>query len=311
MSTYHKVMILPLIDTRFRIKEDFNFGEGLRITGTMDEFEEEIKSLRDYLKIKNVLSDKSVTLKVRKWLVYEYESLKEGTSDEDEVKWRLIESVIIIFRLLYASILNDEFRIIFTKKGKNIVRTSFRYNPSKVRLHLGAKKYVITYTKKHLVHVKKLYTNYFTTLRNEDIETNRIVRALSFFKIASEEELGIMKFVNNAIALECIFSTSQGELTYKLRQRIAWFLGKSVSERIVISDKIKDILKIRGIILHGEKLGSQKKLFNGISIDLETYLVQALTKILKSKKLINIFRSTKDHNRINSYFDHIVLNKKF
>ena len=70
-----------------------------------------------------------------------------------------------------------------------------------------------------------------------------------------------MKFVNNRITLELIFSTSQGSLTYKLRQRNAWFLGKSIRERIVISNKMKDILKIRGIILHGDRLGRQKNYY--------------------------------------------------
>lgn len=261
MSTYHKVMILPLIDTRFRIKEDFNFGEGLRITDKISELEKQVDFIRDHLELKNILSVKSVTLKVEKWLVYEYKSSKASYGDEDEAKWRMIETVIIIFRLLYASILHDEFRVIFNTDGRNNKVNSFRYNPASVYLHLGSKKYIMAYKKEHLIHVKKMYNIYFEQLRNENDETNRIVRALSFFKRGSEEEPGIMKFVNYVIALECIFSTSQGELTYKLRQRIAWFLGKSIRERIVISNKMKDILKIRGIILHGDRLGRQKNYY--------------------------------------------------
>lgn len=213
--------------------------------------------------------------------------------------------------MLYASIWHDDFRVLFTKHGSNYKHTSFRHYPASVSSHIGSKKFVMAYTKEHLKQVKRLYTNYFVQLSKEDDETNRIVRALSFFKKASEEMPGITKFVNYAIALECIFSTSQGELTYKLRQRISWFLGKSANERLIISNRMKEVLNIRGIILHGEKLGKRKKLFNELLIKLETYLVQSLTKILKSKKLINIFSSTKNNKIIESYFDHIVLNKKY
>ncbi len=61
------------------------------------------------------------------------------------------------------------------------------------------------------------------------------------------------RVLDTAIALEIMYGPERGALTYKLKTRAAYFLGKSAKERKEISKKVGVFYDARSFIVHGKK----------------------------------------------------------
>ena len=60
------------------------------------------------------------------------------------------------------------------------------------------------------------------------------------------------RIIDLMIVLEALFQDSNGELSYKLSLRCAYFIGKNADERKEIFDKLREAYKTRSKIVHGE-----------------------------------------------------------
>ncbi len=85
-------------------------------------------------------------------------------------------------------------------------------------------------------------------------DKNRVQRAFDFLSLARLSHLLIMKIALFIPVLECLFSGEQGELTQKVSERVAFYLGKTRDQRYLYFETIKDGYNLRSRYIHGDKL---------------------------------------------------------
>ncbi len=107
------------------------------------------------------------------------------------------------------------------------------------------------------------------------------------------------------IALEALFGPEDGrEITFRLSQRIGFFLGKSRSESFEVFERAKLLYKWRSKVVHGLRLSKLKEQESiSVSYDTEMLLRKSLVKILNSPKLRSKFSSSRE-----KYLDSISFN---
>ena len=79
-----------------------------------------------------------------------------------------------------------------------------------------------------------------------DVAKRRVLRSASE-RMDPEDGL-----VDAAIALECLFGDTNGELTLRISSAVAWLLGADVEERRSIQRRVKKLYRIRSHIVHGQ-----------------------------------------------------------
>jgi hypothetical protein len=89
-------------------------------------------------------------------------------------------------------------------------------------------------------------------------EYNRIERAIGFIKQARESTSIGAKISYYVLVLECLFATNgTSELTHKVGERCANYIGSDTKNKLVIFKKIKELYDIRSKYVHGQPLGKQ------------------------------------------------------
>jgi hypothetical protein len=88
--------------------------------------------------------------------------------------------------------------------------------------------------------------------------TNRLRAALNragqYFESSMQRELPADRLIDLAIAVESMFTTGEGDLTFKISQAVAQFVGTTVPERREILADIKILYKRRSDLFHGRDL---------------------------------------------------------
>lgn len=128
------------------------------------------------------------------------------------------------------------------------------------------------------------------------------IRALSDALTADSWEV---RYLLLWIILEALFGTDV-EITYRLSQRISFFLSENKKEAQELFLDIKKGYKLRSQLVHGLKVEELKK-YKDESAEMmhksEFYVRKSLTKILLDEKLIEIFNNEKKRNE---YLDGLV-----
>ena len=104
--------------------------------------------------------------------------------------------------------------------------------------------------------------------------------------------------------METLFTTSSSELTYRLSERVAFFLGNSKTERIELFDDIQKAYKVRSSVVHGDTLSAslhKMDLLSELSVKCDDVLRKAILTIYKVPNLYEIFAGF-DNKRIDEYF---------
>lgn len=152
------------------------------------------------------------------------------------------------------------------------------------------------------LHEKSSSSNSFMMEKNY----SRIGRSLIFVKQAREAKNIAYKIANYCSAFETIFSTDNSELTYKLSERVAFFLKDELS----ISDtfkKMKSAYAVRSKLTHGDVLSnSQIENIFDISKETDEILRLSLNKIIQNDDLLNIFDSKNEN--VEKYFEKLIFN---
>lgn len=113
-------------------------------------------------------------------------------------------------------------------------------------------------------------------------EVNRFARFLQFVKSARRESTPAIKIAQMCTALESLFATSTGELTHRLSERVALFLGGSADEMEDSYRLIKKAYAIRSQVTHGSPISkSVAGSVTGLSEDLLNKLRMIVLKILE------------------------------
>ena len=92
-------------------------------------------------------------------------------------------------------------------------------------------------------------------------------------KSSTEWEEIILDWV---VALEALFSDSEGELQHKLSIRVAWMIGDDGKDRTEIAKRVGSLYRIRSAIVHGKPF----KIVEDDIRTLEIYVRRSIIKIL-------------------------------
>lgn len=107
------------------------------------------------------------------------------------------------------------------------------------------------------------------------IKKERYYRSLFFLIFARSKGQLAIKIANYINSLECLFNTSNAELSHKMAERIALFIGSESNEKEKIYTKIKKAYSIRSKFVHGDIINKDLEELCEIS----TFLDEIIRKI--------------------------------
>lgn len=146
-------------------------------------------------------------------------------------------------------------------------------------------------TKSRTVKTFDDHTHYF--------EFNRIQRAMSLLSILRSVSFLPYKLSMYIPILESLFSPSDGELSFRVSQRVAFYIGDDKEEVKMIFDQVKRAYDIRSKFLHGQFFPKKttKLNFKDESKSMDNILRRVLKKVILSDS--DIFLSTDIEKELN------------
>jgi hypothetical protein len=137
-------------------------------------------------------------------------------------------------------------------------------------------------------------------------EVRALTRVSYFLNLARDCSDLSVKVAHYATCLEILFSTDSSEISHKLAERVALFLGHTFEERKQLFNRIKSLYSVRSKVVHGDVFtkASVRKL-REISLDADDLLRQLLRLILDSDALCALFEGSKEARE--EYFIDLVL----
>ncbi len=118
----------------------------------------------------------------------------------------------------------------------------------------------------------------------------RFDRVLYFAQAARHSGNLGLKIANYVTCFECLFCTDSAELTHKLSDRVALFLGTTPEERMEMFKAAKAAYTIRSKTVHGDTL--TKKLADdaaNIAMKCDNMLREIIKRVLTTPELLEIF----------------------
>ena len=165
---------------------------------------------------------------------------------------RTLDRILIIFKLFKDSLVLSN--IIFNEEGKHIdLLPHYTYWED---LERDLNYYIITAVEKPIF---KIFWNKYNIINNFNFAVNR-------FHLADYNVYLKYRLINYIECLEYLFvpDSSSGEISYKFRTRGTIILGikKTLSEREIIFNQLKEFYTLRSAIVHGNKKNEKKIMRN-------------------------------------------------
>lgn len=130
--------------------------------------------------------------------------------------------------------------------------------------------------------------------------SNRMIRAFYFTARARISFIFPMKILFYCTALECLFSTSSSEITYKISERVALMIGDTGENKKQLYKLIKKAYGIRSAIVHGSSLSGNSMELKDTSIALDNVLRDLISK---NSEIFN-----KNDNELEDYYVGLLFN---
>lgn len=138
------------------------------------------------------------------------------------------------------------------------------------------------------------------------VEVPALTRALYFVDSARDCVDLSVKVAHYTTCLEVLFSTDSSEISHKLAERIALFLGDTFEERKRLFDRVKRLYSVRSKVVHGDVFPQkQSMMLSNVSQDADDLLRRILRRIIDSDELRDLFEGTSDSRE--EYFINLVL----
>jgi len=149
-------------------------------------------------------------------------------------------------------------------------------------------------------------------------EIDRLAVALKHFWDAFTTDRFYQNFISLTVALECVLSTRDSEVTHLIAERAACLVGENGADRLQIYSDVRQIYAARSKIVHGKgvpKCGpiTLKKMLivspkiNSIPDDVHRKLVALSIKLLNAllmrEEYLEIIRSGKSEDTVNKNLD--------
>jgi len=143
-------------------------------------------------------------------------------------------------------------------------------------------------------------------VRSNPMRASRLDRAIYFVQAARLASHLPVKIANYCTALEALLSSDAAELTHKLSERAGWLLGRDVTERIDIVQRIKKAYSIRSKVVHGvADWGRDLSAAGDTAAFLDKTLRQLFALIRRSPDLYALFMQ--DNPAVKEKYDQLFL----
>lgn len=106
----------------------------------------------------------------------------------------------------------------------------------------------------------------------------RLDRAFAFSTMARSQAQAALKIVSYITALECLFTTSTGELSHRVAERVSILLKEDLAERKQLYSLVKTAYNVRSAIVHGNYTKKKRGELAEICNELDNILRDILMK---------------------------------
>lgn len=159
-------------------------------------------------------------------------------------------------------------------------------------------------TKTDIRVVQKIINN----IKSISSGNQRVLRAFHFLDSSTCSNSFEHKVVDLFISLESLFTVENEETTYRLANRMAWFLnGTNSLVRVTIFDKVKKAYRIRSKVVHGQKFVESEEL--PLINELHSIARDIILTIFLHKRLLKMF-SENDEN-LPKHFNKLVAGDRY
>lgn len=131
---------------------------------------------------------------------------------------------------------------------------------------------------------------------------SRVVRSVYFAQAArASSEIGI-KMAFQCLCFESLFASSVDSISHRVSERTAVLVGSSEPERRAVYGDIRELYKVRSIVVHGDPL-KQTALpgHREVAMRADGHLRSAIVRILESDELMALF-GRKDSKPVDEFF---------
>jgi hypothetical protein len=143
---------------------------------------------------------------------------------------------------------------------------------------------------------------------------NCIQRAFHFLILARRQNVLIYKIAYYMAVFECLFTTDAREITMKMSQRAAFYIGNSAEECRNIAKLISDCYDVRSRFLHGQRFKKPKDCSESEllpkAVELDCLLRRILCQIIEHDHELFV-EDENDKDKRERYLTGIVFEKKF
>jgi len=130
-------------------------------------------------------------------------------------------------------------------------------------------------------------------------------RAMRFVRAARGAPDLAFKIAHYCSAFESLLTTESTELSHKLSERAAFFLGARGHDRLQVFRIMKKAYTVRSKLVHGDTLPPRQiDELPGLALDLDGYLRTMLNAIFESDELRKVFDSHSD--AVEEYFAQLI-----
>lgn len=143
-----------------------------------------------------------------------------------------------------------------------------------------------------------------TPLNYDHNNQNCIERAFMFLHIARNHSYLLYRLAFYVPIFECLFgdSNSKNEITHKVAERIAFYIGETPQERFEYFRSVKDAYNIRSKFIHGDVFGSSSlKTVDDLSPKIDILARKLLLKVILTDSAIFL-----DDKKRNEHLDKLI-----
>lgn len=144
----------------------------------------------------------------------------------------------------------------------------------------------IKYYQEFTFDSKSNHSDIITQLENPLTKgSKRVDRAFYFLGNARNTTALPIKALNYCSLLECLFTNDSGEITHKVSERFAFFIGNDFEERKALFKMTKELYKIRSKATHGQPVGTHPDQMRSLLMEIDNKVREILlTSINKEAK---------------------------
>ncbi|RZK25304.1 MAG: hypothetical protein EOO43_05870 [Flavobacterium sp.] len=139
-------------------------------------------------------------------------------------------------------------------------------------------------------------------------DNSRIGRGLMFlYNVRSNSNLPYRIAFSVAI-LECLFTSSNGELTHQVSERSAFYLGGPSSEKQSNYDLVKSCYGVRSKFVHGDRIKNKREDLLVLSSKMDSFLRSVLIKAINAPDVFILSDSEGDKKKFENHFKNLLFN---